>query len=95
MGTIPRTILNRLPEHWSETNNSLQREFIFKTFKEAVEFMSSCVNSIDFLNHHPEWINVYNKVNVTLRTHDAGNVVTSKDYELAKVLEEVYLEKFS
>jgi 4a-hydroxytetrahydrobiopterin dehydratase len=42
------------------------------------------------LNHHPEWTNIYNKVMVTLRTHDAGNVVTDLDYKLAELLDRVY-----
>ncbi len=45
--------------------------------------------AIEALNHHPEWTNVYNKVKVVLRTHDAGNTVTDKDRELAALLDGV------
>jgi 4a-hydroxytetrahydrobiopterin dehydratase len=56
--------------------------------------MNECVDSIDSLNHHPEWSNSYNKVYVILKTHDAGNVVTDKDYALAAILEDIYLARF-
>jgi 4a-hydroxytetrahydrobiopterin dehydratase len=46
------------------------------------------------MNHHPEWTNVWNKVEITLSTHDAGNIVTEKDRKLAKSIEEIY-EKYS
>jgi len=42
---------------------------------------------IEKMNHHPEWSNVYNKVHVVLRSHDAGNIVTDRDRELAKALD--------
>ena len=42
------------------------------------------------INHHPNWINVYNKVEIRLSTHDAGNVVTTKDRELASIIESIY-----
>jgi len=89
---IPKTILNKLPEYWKEIDNSLQREYIFLTFEEAIRFMHDCVSSIDALNHHPEWSNVYNRVKVILRTHDAGDSVTDKDYKLAEILESIYLK---
>jgi 4a-hydroxytetrahydrobiopterin dehydratase len=44
------------------------------------------------LDHHPEWTNVYNRVAVSLCTHDAGNVVTQKDYALAEALDAVFLD---
>ncbi len=52
--------------------------------------MSAASTEIDALNHHPEWTNIYNKVLVTLRTHDAGNVVTDLDYKLSELLDRVY-----
>ena len=87
----PKTILNNLPDSWEEKDQALHREYTFSSFKLALSFMNQCVASIDSLNHHPEWFNTYNKVCVRLRTHDAGNIVTDKDYALATILEDIYL----
>jgi 4a-hydroxytetrahydrobiopterin dehydratase len=74
---------------WTEENNSLNKTFTFKTFTEAIQWMQKASVEIDKLNHHPEWTNIYNRVMVKLNTHDAGNTVTNKDRELAKVLDEI------
>ena len=58
-------------------------------------FMQSCVEEIDELNHHPEWSNVYNSVSVSLRTHDAGNVVTDKDISLRLLFSNKRLGRFT
>lgn len=63
---------------WEEKNNSLV-SFIFKLLKEAFAFMITVAKIIDEIDHHPEWSNVYNKVKITLSTHEAGNTVTQKD----------------
>lgn len=75
---------------WEEKNNSLVREFIFKDFKEAFAFMITVAKIIDEMDHHPEWSNAYNKVKITLSTHEAGNTVTQKDRDLADKIDEVY-----
>ncbi|MDG1099436.1 MAG: 4a-hydroxytetrahydrobiopterin dehydratase [Bacteroidia bacterium] len=72
----------------------MHRKYTFSSFKLALSFMNECIDSIDSLNHHPEWSNSYNKVYVILKTHDAGNVVTDKDYALAAILEDIYLARF-
>lgn len=77
-------------ESWNQTDNSLQKTFVFSNFVAAIRFMLVASTEIDALNHHPEWTNIYNKVVVTLRTHDAGNVVTDLDYRLAELLDRVY-----
>ncbi|HCS21529.1 MAG TPA: pterin-4-alpha-carbinolamine dehydratase [Bacteroidetes bacterium] len=77
---------------WKEENNALERTYEFKTFVAAIAFMVNAAMYIDQMNHHPEWMNVYNKVIVKLQSHDAGNTVTEKDRELAKVLDKVYEE---
>jgi 4a-hydroxytetrahydrobiopterin dehydratase len=69
---------------WNETNNSLQRSFTFTDFSEAFGFMARVALAAEQLGHHPEWSNTWNKVTITLRTHDAGDVVTEKDRALAK-----------
>lgn len=63
---------------------ALTREFVFENFSEAFAFMTRTAMEAEKLNHHPEWKNVYNKVDVVLSTHDAGNFVTDRDVQLAK-----------
>jgi len=75
---------------WKEENNRLQRSFEFKDFKEAWGFMTEVAMYAETQNHHPNWSNVYNTVNVELTTHDAGNTVTEKDRKLAKSIDEIY-----
>lgn len=77
---------------WKEENNTLERTYTFKTFVAAIAFMVNAAMYIDQMDHHPEWTNVYNKVSVKLQTHSAGNTITEKDRELAKVLDKVYEE---
>lgn len=75
--------LRELPG-WQGEGDSLVRTFEFGSFKEAMSFMVRVAFEAEALDHHPEWSNVYNKVAVRLRTHDAGNRVTAKDVELAR-----------
>lgn len=77
-------------ESWNQIDNTLQKTFVFSSFAGAIHFMSAASTEIDALNHHPEWTNIYKKVMVTLRTHDAGNMVTDLDYQLAELLDRVY-----
>lgn len=77
---------------WKEENNALNAELRFKDFKEAMQFMQDCLPAINKANHHPEWSNVYNKVNIKLTTHDEGNTITDKDRKLADELEQVYCQ---
>jgi 4a-hydroxytetrahydrobiopterin dehydratase len=77
---------------WNKSDSSLTRTFEFKSFNDAISFMQDASVEIDQLNHHPEWSNVYNRVEVKLTTHDAGNKVTEKDHKLAAILDEVYCQ---
>lgn len=61
---------------------SIWKAFRFKSFVEAFGFMSECALAAEKLGHHPEWFNVYNKVDVTLTTHDAKGL-TELDFKLA------------
>ncbi len=67
---------------WRINDHAIQKEFVFNNFIEAFGFMSRIAILAEKQNHHPEWSNVYNKVNITLTTHDAGGV-TEKDLRLA------------
>jgi 4a-hydroxytetrahydrobiopterin dehydratase len=74
---------------WKEENNSLKRSFQFKNFVEAFGFMSRVALLAEKMNHHPSWSNVYNRVDIALNTHDAGNVVTDKDRKLAAEIDKL------
>lgn len=74
---------------WREENNKLIKSFVFKDFKEAFGFMTRVALVAEKMNHHPYWTNVYNQVNIELTTHDAGNIVTDKDRELAKAINQL------
>lgn len=74
---------------WEDENNSLKRTFKFKDFIEAWAFMTKVAMLAEKMNHHPEWFNVYNKVEIRLTTHDKGSVVTDKDIELAKQIDQL------
>ncbi len=66
-----------------ESGNAVTRQFKFKTFPEALGWMVNMGVIAEKMNHHPEWSNVYNRVDVRLTTHDAGGL-TSLDLELAR-----------
>jgi 4a-hydroxytetrahydrobiopterin dehydratase len=68
---------------WKEENNTLKRTFKFENFVEAFGFMSSVALLAEKMDHHPNWTNVYNTVEINLCTHDAGDIITDKDRELA------------
>jgi len=73
---------------WSLAGGKLHREYRFPDFVHAFGFMAAAAVAIEAMNHHPEWFNVYNRVNVDLTTHDAGGV-TQRDVKLAGKLEEL------
>ena len=74
---------------WKEENNKLRKTFQFKDFIEAFGFMSQVAIVAEKMNHHPNWSNVYNTVSFELNTHDAGDVVTEKDHELAAEIDKL------
>ena len=74
---------------WLEIDHALVREFQFKDFSEAFAFMTRVAFLAEQVNHHPEWSNVYNRVTIRLSTHDAGNVVTEKDRQLAAAIDKL------
>jgi 4a-hydroxytetrahydrobiopterin dehydratase len=74
---------------WKEENNSLYKKFEFKDFSEAFAFMTRVALAAEKMDHHPLWTNVYNKVEVWLSTHDAGDIVTDKDRKLAAAIDKL------
>jgi len=79
--------LKRLPD-WTlaPDREAIQRSFQFVDFDAAFAFMTRCALMAAKMDHHPEWFNVYNRVDVTLATHDA-NGVTQKDIDLAAAMD--------
>jgi 4a-hydroxytetrahydrobiopterin dehydratase len=72
---------------WKTANDSLVREFEFKDFKEAFAFITKVALLAEQKDHHPEIRNVYNRVTLSFSTHDAGNIITDKDREMAKLID--------
>ena len=73
-------------EGWSFKDNGIVKKFVFEDFKEALSVMMGVGIIAEEMNHHPEWFNVYNKLDIRLSTHDAGGV-TQKDLDLASKIE--------
>ncbi|XP_048419536.1 pterin-4-alpha-carbinolamine dehydratase [Stegostoma tigrinum] len=74
---------------WSdvEGRDAIYKEFIFKNFNQAFGFMTRVALQAEKMDHHPEWFNVYNKVHITLSTHDCGGL-SERDIKLATFIEE-------
>lgn len=77
-------------KNWKESGDKLKATFEFDDFVQAFGFMSQVAIIAEKQNHHPDWSNVYNKVEFALSTHDAGNVVTEKDRKLAESINEIF-----
>ena len=74
---------------WKETDGKLQQTFKFKDFSEAFAFMTRVAFAAESQQHHPDWSNSYNKVTISLCTHDAGDKITEKDHKLAKAIDKI------
>ena len=75
---------------WREVSDrdAIQRTFKFANFNEAFGFMSRCALMAEQMDHHPEWLNVYNRVEVTLATHDCDGL-SERDIKLAEFMDKV------
>ena len=72
---------------WQLKENKLYKKFEFKNFSETFAFMARVAMEAEKMDHHPLWTNVYNKLEIWLNTHDAGDTVTQKDHDLAKKID--------
>ncbi|KAM9846741.1 pterin-4-alpha-carbinolamine dehydratase 2 [Aulostomus maculatus] len=73
-----------------EDRDAIFKELHFKTFNQAFGFMSRVALQAEKMNHHPEWFNVYNKVQITLTTHDCGGL-SKRDIKMAKFIDKIAL----
>lgn len=73
-------------KHWKLVRGKLHRDLTFRSFEDAISFMTRSSFEISRLNHHPEWFNVYNQVKIDLVTHDVGGI-SNYDFKLAKELD--------
>ena len=80
----------KLLDGWTEVQgrDAIHKTFKFPDFNAAFSFMTRVALKAEQLDHHPEWSNVYNKVEIVLSTHDAGGL-SEKDVALAKVIDSV------
>jgi 4a-hydroxytetrahydrobiopterin dehydratase len=75
---------------WTENNHALLRSFRFEDFSSAFAFMTRVALVAEQMDHHPNWYNSYNKVDITLSSHDAGDTVTDRDRKLAAAIDKIY-----
>ena len=73
---------------WSQEGEAIVKSFEFADFTAAIGFLQRAAGPIDEMDHHPEWTNVYNRVDIRLSSHDVGGV-TDRDVQLARVLERI------
>lgn len=73
---------------WFVVDNGIEKKLEFKSFVEAFGFMSKVAILAEKNNHHPEWFNVYNKVDVRFSTHDSGGI-TEKDFKMAQLINDL------
>jgi 4a-hydroxytetrahydrobiopterin dehydratase len=74
---------------WKEENNKLHKQFEFKDFSEAFAFMTRVALAAEKMDHHPKWTNEYNKLEIWLSSHDAGDIVTDKDKKLSEIIDKI------
>jgi 4a-hydroxytetrahydrobiopterin dehydratase len=75
---------------WIENDNKLTAEFTFEDFSQAWAFMTEVAILAERKNHHPVWTNVWNRVTISLNTHDAGDIVTEKDRKMADGINKIF-----
>jgi 4a-hydroxytetrahydrobiopterin dehydratase len=78
---------------WKVANGKLNRTFEFENFVQAFGFMTQVAIQAEKINHHPEWFNVYNKIEINLVTHDI-NGISNYDIKLAETINHLYSKEF-
>ena len=75
--------------NWKINQKSINRDFKFENFKQALDFMNKVGKFCETINHHPNWYNAYNLVKIELTTHDLGGL-SNLDFKLAKKIDTIY-----
>lgn len=90
-----KEIKQRLEEldNWNYKSEAIQTTYTFKNFKDAFAAMTRIAFEVEKVNHHPDWKNVYNRLEISLTTHEEGGV-TEKDFELAKIIDTIVDEMY-
>ena len=78
-----------MAEVWTEIDGTLYKKFVFLDFVEAFAFMTKVAVVAEQQNHHPDWSNSFNTVEIRLCSHDRGNVITERDHRLAAAIDEL------
>jgi 4a-hydroxytetrahydrobiopterin dehydratase len=83
-------------KHWKHDTqrDAITREFVFADFAQAFAFMTQIAIQAEKSNHHPEWFNVYNRVAITLTTHDV-NGLSQRDIDLARYIDETFINFYA
>jgi 4a-hydroxytetrahydrobiopterin dehydratase len=94
--SLERQHLHQAMPSWEfvEGVDAIHKNFVFKDFKKAFAFMTEIAEVAEEINHHPEWFNVWNRVEIRLSTHDRGGL-TQLDVDLAKRIDEIYQNNYS
>ncbi len=83
----------RALEEWSRTGEAIVKEFTFRSFLPAIQFVNRVAEQAEAVNHHPDILIRYNRVTLTLSTHDAGGL-TPKDFALAREIDTVARDRY-
>jgi len=92
-GERRKALISEVPD-WIETpgRDAISRTFVFQDFKQAWWWMTRVAELADQRDHHPEWFNVYNRVEVVLSTHDCAGL-SHLDIEMAKSMNQLYAQR--
>lgn len=74
---------------WTTEDNKLKKSFVFKDFSAAFGFMTQVALIAEKMDHHPTWTNTWNRVDIELSTHDAGNTITDRDRTFAAAIDKL------
>ena len=78
-----------MAEAWQEVDGALYKKFVFANFAEAFDFMTRVAATAEAQNHHPDWSNSWNIVEINLCSHDKGRTITTRDHRLAAAIDEL------
>ena len=83
-------IFSKLEKNWLEKDNYLQKNYEFNNFIESIRFVNKVAQIAEDLGHHPSIKIEYNKVEIRTTTHDKGNIITEKDYQLCEHIDKIF-----